>query len=526
MFDAAGDAGLAEATHYLALGNTERAAAILDAISLGEVPPTELRHARTDISKSELTHAVVVALPDQSKITTEQKPGRQVSHPGLDRYVAPMLPPPGQLRVQVVNGDVIHQIKLSELGLSPIDLVIEGARPGALGLRAMTFMALKGEKILPDAFAPTSLGADARAVEPEMEDFEELCTTLAAHLGAMRPAMPEDFGVIDADSDAGLVNEAAMQQKITMLDKRLASHARTLSNARKKEDPKGALGILLALALDGFPSALPGPAILANPGSTDFWGFVDQAVQAIAARREKVSPARSKDATRAGMLAALKLLSGNALPPEIVISGTRLPFGADLEFNPPPQSTLIDWAGTYAHVRDGVRRWSVAMDTVRLLKGKAAWPLALSQVSTKKHRGWLGLELPPQGTPGGSSWIAVDAGGVRALRGGGATTAFVIDRWTERLPAPKTTTGIAFQFDAPSSRPPQSILLAVTPDGETRWDDALLRRTLIETLENAQLRAVTNDDLDRFGHHLPAIFVPGGIDAGPQPPKPDEEDAT
>ena len=109
---------------------------------------------------------------------------------------------------------------------------------------------------------------------------------------------------------------------------------------------------------------------------------------------------------------------------------------------------------------------------------------------------------------------------------GDATTAFVIDRWTERLPATKTTSGVAFQFDAPSSKPPQSILLAVTPNGETGWDDTLLRRTLIETLENAQLRAVTNDELDRFGHHLPAIFAPGGIDAGPQPPKTGQEDGT
>lgn len=98
------------------------------------------------------------------------------------------------------------------------------------------------------------------------------------------------------------------------------------------------------------------------------------------------------------------------------------------------------------------------------------------------------------------------------------------DGWTERLPARHTTSGVAFHFDAPSSNPPQAVLVAVTPNDQSGWSEALLQRTLIETMENAQLRAVTGDELEDFGHHLPAIFVPGGMEAGPQPPKPSEED--
>ena len=36
----------------------------------------------------------------------------------------------------------------------------------------------------------------------------------------------------------------------------------------------------------------------------------------------------------------------------------------------------------------------------------------------------------------------------------------LIDEWTERVPAPSETTGVAFHFDEPESRPPQAILLA------------------------------------------------------------------
>ena len=260
----------------------------------------------------------------------------------------------------------------------------------------MAVMALNGEKIGPDAFVATSLGTEGAAVDPEMEDFEELCITLAVHLGAMRPALPDDFGLIEADGAAGLVNDAAMQQKIAMLEKRLASHARALADARKKGEVKLALNTLLALALDGFPSALPSPTLLADLGSKDFWDFAGHAVNTIATRREKVTPALAKGARRAEMLAALKLLSGNTLPPEIAVSGARLPFGSDLAFKPPPESTLIDWAGTYAHVRDDVRRWSVAMDTVRLVRGKAVWPLALSRSQRRSTRAGSGLNCRPR----------------------------------------------------------------------------------------------------------------------------------
>ena len=63
QFDALGDAGLAEATHFLAQGNAARAAAVLDAISLGEAPPSELRHALTDVAQGEVVHTICLALP-------------------------------------------------------------------------------------------------------------------------------------------------------------------------------------------------------------------------------------------------------------------------------------------------------------------------------------------------------------------------------------------------------------------------------------------------------------------------------
>ncbi len=71
-------------------------------------------------------------------------------------------------------------------------------------------------------------------------------------------------------------------------------------------------------------------------------------------------------------------------------------------------------------------------------------------------------------------------------------------------------TGLTFQFDAPSNRPPQAWLLAVTPDGEP-WSLSLVVDTLLETLEWTALRAVGPEDLLDYGRAIPATFVPGRI---------------
>ena len=42
---------------------------------------------------------------------------------------------------------------------------------------------------------------------------------------------------------------------------------------------------------------------------------------------------------------------------------------------------------------------------------------------------------------------------------------FIVDEWTDVLPSPRATTAAAVNAPAPSARPPQAVLIAVTPDG-------------------------------------------------------------
>ena len=84
----------------------------------------------------------------------------------------------------------------------------------------------------------------------------------------------------------------------------------------------------------------------------------------------------------------------------------------------------------------------------------------------------------------------------------------IIDEWTERVPSPEETTGVAFHYEEPASRAPQCLLLAVSPDTRPTWDDEALQAILNETFDLAAVRTVDLDSVDLVGQLLPALYLP------------------
>src|SRR4029453_9657177 len=89
----------------------------------------------------------------------------------------------------------------------------------------------------------------------------------------------------------------------------------------------------------------------------------------------------------------------------------------------------------------------------------------------------------------------------------GAVAGIVLDEWTEVVPrrlerreppdpeAPPelidvTTTGIALNANAPGARPPQAILIALSPDGGG-WNGDRLVNVLTEAMALARMRTLT-----------------------------------
>ena len=92
------------------------------------------------------------------------------------------------------------------------------------------------------------------------------------------------------------------------------------------------------------------------------------------------------------------------------------------------------------------------------------------------------------------------------------TQALLIDQWSEVIPDSEQTAAVAFHFDAPASRPPQAVLLALPPEGRNRWTFDDVVDTVRETFEWARLRAVGPAELAKAGlnlsQYLPALYSP------------------
>ena len=85
-----------------------------------------------------------------------------------------------------------------------------------------------------------------------------------------------------------------------------------------------------------------------------------------------------------------------------------------------------------------------------------------------------------------------------------------MDEVVERLPSDEELTGVAMHFDSPNTEPPQTLLLAMAPEGQT-WSFDLMRETVQETLGWARRRALDGENIKLFDHHLPAVFAAKGL---------------
>jgi hypothetical protein len=96
--------------------------------------------------------------------------------------------------------------------------------------------------------------------------------------------------------------------------------------------------------------------------------------------------------------------------------------------------------------------------------------------------------------------------GGRPVFDGAPVAGLVVTAWTESIPRKGQTAGIAVQFDAPSARPPQAILLCTAEPGPGFSFD-LVRDTVMQTLSLSCLRMVGPETLEELGQYLPAAYL-------------------
>jgi hypothetical protein len=128
IHDAIADVAVSEAVHQVLTGNSERAAAAMDAFSKGGFP-TEPDVVTTPRSGPSLTHRVALHFPVNAAAGVNATP-RASAEPAIDGWLRDVLPPLNGVVIRVVAKNTIpgsaamnHDVDLASLGLSPVDVL-------------------------------------------------------------------------------------------------------------------------------------------------------------------------------------------------------------------------------------------------------------------------------------------------------------------------------------------------------------------------------------------------------------------
>jgi hypothetical protein len=508
-FDAVTDAGLFEAVHQLVTGNLERATAMLDALATGTRTPPELRAPRTPRGGTSVEHRVVILLdPGAPAPGRGWKTGlRDRVAPALEAWVASLLPSAESVGFAATpaspDGAAASPLTLGDLGVSALDaLWLMGDDPQAVSASVRTLCAGRlGIAGLAAHVDPD----DAGDAPVSLTEFAVLAIELRRAIDSLREADARDLrpagtpGEADRDDDAVLDAAESLilefDSKVDRLDDAIQAEAK--NDVALIVDWMARLGLSVGAA----PTDLVSAAAVHDLAARRLVN-VGHAGRDVSDRRRRVE--RQLAAAFGGRIPLL-----GSFPFAAAEGGSVVAFSEGLA-----SADEVDaWLDAVGRVRPDLARLTTAGMLSELLSADGGLRGRAGQSPIVGDERWAATTAP-----------ATDAGGrlsVAALVGpngppapGARVCGLVVDRWSERVPRQDQVTGVAFQFDAPSNRPPQAWLLAVTPDGEP-WSLQLVLDTLLETLEWATLRAVGPEDLQDYGRAIPTVFVPGDLRTWP-----------
>jgi hypothetical protein len=186
---------------------------------------------------------------------------------------------------------------------------------------------------------------------------------------------------------------------------------------------------------------------------------------------------------------------------------------------------VYPWFQQMQRVREPLSRLSASLHAAEAVGAGARVQLTVAQLPHVTGDRWVGLPADPaQEMPAGRLSLIIHADA--ALDLSKPLTGVLIDEWVEVVPSATETTAITFQHDAPDSRAPQCMLLAVPEVPGQPWTGASLHRLLLDTLATAQARAVDAEALDtavlnpvggahavaEIAHFLPALHFAVNVD--------------
>ena len=551
--DALRDALTTESAYQLALGNFDRAAAVLQSTGSGTIPPDIEVLATPRGTNLSFMQRLAVQL-DASVATNPWPPvpltERAKLEPALNAWLGDLLGNPSDIEctVSTLDDSVGGTVSVADLGLQPIDFVYvvrnQVEQSGAAELETRVRYAFaRANGVVDDVVVKVSF-VDA-GDDDSVRSFAEvlpLADRLRRVLGTARPLDGRHFQSASKDppppdGNLGRVDAAELRTRVGTrlgvvrgLVPTLQSAVNAVNTSATTANVEALRDALVALANAGVSYAFPRSAV----GSTAIQ------IDALAQQATAVlSRTTALDAATDDKLAAADAATNTDTKLGLLGDVVKAWMGGDTLVLPRfvfPNASAVAQADAardelLSHVRDTVgaplpveewlhgaacvRPLVHGFEMIRLMADAIRdEPLALSAIQLPFRTGdsWLGAEFPE------SMQIVHDTVSVmqhlpQGFDAAGAQCGLLIDEWLETIPSREEVTGLAFNFNAPNSAPPQALLLAVTPNetGSWQWDD--LVDSVLDTFRRARLRAVEPDalgDLGGIGTLLPALVAEFG----------------
>lgn len=559
--DAMRDLLLSESAYQLALGNFDRAAAVMQAVSGGNMPPEiEVIHSArgTDLA---FTHRVVIQF--DPLLSANPWPGvpltlRAATEPGLNHWAASLLGDPTAIRCTVRAVDAAgatmldealmpleQVIALSDLHIQAIDLVqlissrTEQAGNSELESRIrFAFARLRsiGEEVVTEiAFANS--GSNAAAIRSFAEVLP-LADYIRQVISKARPVHARDYAtaskvVAELPDNPNNTDSEELNTRVEGLLPQVENYVTQLEAALLIAD-----SLKTASTLDAVRDAL---VAIADAGLVHAWprssyGYSEALHNELREQAESVK--KRFVALKAAFTATASKAATSGSPTErcqLLVEMAQLFLGADFRIMPrfrlwnnedaaqadASREQLLKYAQTVKNIPLPADEWlhgaalvRPAMHTFQLLNtisenlngpGLSFSPM---QLPWRENDNWLGCEFPA-----GTAIVHDTLSMVQLLPQGfspaGTLCGLLIDEWTESIPHQEEMTGISFHFNQPDSAPPQALLLTLSPEltGHWKWDN--LTSSVLDTFARARERAVEPDELEKIAGIstlLPAIL--------------------
>ncbi|HWP09926.1 MAG TPA: hypothetical protein VNN72_29490 [Polyangiaceae bacterium] len=541
MFDATADLLTAEGVYQLVRGNIDAAMPTINNIVEGGQPPDTVisRSTRGGVGVS---HRVVLAFPSDVTLELPDDEGwpavtpRASAEPVLNAWIGQIIGDPRDVKAELTyldaDGDIIQStpsggtpvdkvtVSLDELGLHPLDLlalaqVIAKKNSGSSLDQRIIAVALndpdREPNETPSRFELTYDVTGARG----FLDLMEILNTVARVLSNSRPLKPEDL-LTPADTDDVLdspvipdVAAKAFYERADLVRLELSGTITVLGDALAVHS--GFRAALLQAAQFAPLSAFPDPTT-PDDELEDLVRAWRKTLQAKYSGLPTLTSAQLETLPGKQIIEKAFVILKAVLGEDVLaIPPLNLPRAQELSRSLAARGELL--AGDEEAPDRYLQQIMRTRDKMRYLRklglyartaGMPRPRVDVIQLPYRPGDPWLGLpfETPPE--EGRSALLVLNyTSGLSVFDV--TWSGLFIDGWTEIIPNQVEDTGIAFNYEGPRGKAPQSILVAAPARTGDAWAWEDLLQSVEQTFDLAQMRAVDRDLLG-IGQLIPAAI--------------------